>query len=513
MKGASERHDADTRHAARSGAVQALTVIVQSVIFLNQLLFAHLFGQAIYGGYVTMMAAIQIATRGGAAGADKSMLRYVAAARAAGDEEGVRRALGTGLRMCLAVAGTFSLMIFLGAEPLMGAWERLRAALGHVAAGEQALGPAFRAMAPVPLLWATMWVLIQASLAARVTRANFWVRGLFEPVSLMVAGVVAWWLGAGLRGLALAQSVAAAATLLLAVLIVRGVFSPAERRQVLSAPRVKGFTGFSAYIGLAEMLNAILQQVHVLIVTTFAGFEAAAIYGAAELITRVVANMRYAFDSIVAGMMAEALQLGDRERMKHHLRLTTRWVITAAVPVSGIVIALRTELLVSLFKPSFAVGATALLVLTVALLANSCLGLAGWALVAGGRSQLLLLNNALGVAANVTCGLLLTPRYGLVGATVGVLVSILIVQGAAIIEVAAWQRIHPFAAALWKPLVAGGAAFVAMTLLRGLLPVGWMRLAGVIATGVVIYGGALLAFGLPPEEQRIFDRVKAKLRG
>jgi O-antigen/teichoic acid export membrane protein len=510
---ASERHEADIRHAARSGAVQALTVLAQGVIALTQIAFNRLFGDTIYGAYRTVMAAIEMAARGGAAGADKSMLRYVAAARAAGDEEGVRRALGTGLRLCLAVSGTFSLLIFLGADPLIHAWLRLRAAMGGSVAGEEARAPAFRALAPVPMLWASLWVLIQASLAARVTRANFWVRGLFEPTALLVAGVAAWYLGTGLRGLAVAQSLAAVATVLLALTLVRGVFRPAERRRVLSAPGVRGFARFSAYMGLAELMNATLQQVHILIVSTFVGLEATAVYGAAELITRIVANMRYAFDSIIAGMMSESLQLGERDRLQHNLRMVTRWVTTTAVPLAAIVISLRTELLVGIFsKPSYAAGATALAVLTLAHLCNAILGLTGWALVAGGRSSLVLLNNFLGVVFNVAAGLFFTPRYGLVGATIGVFGSMLIVQGTAIIEVAIWQRVHPFAPALLKPLLAGALSFATMTVLHRVVPPGWVRVTAVVVAGVLVYGGVLLALGLPPEEKRIAERLTARLR-
>jgi len=474
--------------------------------------FAKIFGDAIYGAYRAAMALVEIAARGGAGGADKAMLRYVAAARASGDEDGVRRALGTGLRHCLVVSGTLSLIIFLGAEPLIAAWLRLQAALGKPPPGAESLVPALRALAPVPLLWATLWVLIQASLAARVTRANFWVRGLFEPLALLVAGVTAYWLGGRLQALAVAQSLAAVSTLLLAIVLVRGVFRPAERRRVLSAPRIPGFRGFAAYLGLAELLNAILQQVHILIVATFAGVEANAIYSCAELITRVVANMRYAFDSIVAGMMSEALQLGARDRLQHNLRLTTRWVITVAVPIAAAVIALRRELLMTIFRPSYASGASALLVLTLAHLANAGLGLTGWVLVAGGRSKLLLLNNFLGVLFNIAAGLYFTPRYGLVGATFGVLGSVLIVQGAAIIEVAAWQKVHPFAPALCKPVAAGAIAFAVMMLLQRVLPFGWIRLAGVMIAGVISYGVTLLALGLPPEEKKMFERALSRLR-
>jgi O-antigen/teichoic acid export membrane protein len=262
------------------------------------------------------------------------------------------------------------------------------------------------------------------------------------------------------------------------------------------------------------LTNAAYQQVHILIVASFAGLKATAIYTAAELITRVVANMRYAFDSIVAGMMAESLHLGERDRLQHNLRLVTRWVVTAAVPLAAIVIALRTELLVGLFKnQSYATGAAAMSVLALAHLANAGLGLTGWALVAGGRSNLVLLNNVLGLIFNVAAGLYFTPRYGLVGATIGVLGSVLVVTGAAIIEVAAWQRIHPFAPALLKPVGAGLASFAVMTLLHPLLPAGWMGVTAVVAAGVVSYGGLLVALGLPPEEKRIFQRISARFTG
>jgi O-antigen/teichoic acid export membrane protein len=281
---------------------------------------------------------------------------------------------------------------------------------------------------------------------------------------------------------------------------------------VLTAPTVPGFARFSIYMGLAELTNSILQQAHILIVATFAGLEATAIYAAAEFITRVVANIRYAFDSIVTGMMAESLHLGEHDRLEANLRLVTRWVVTVAIPLAGIVIALRYELLVGLFQPAYAAGAAALTMLALAHLANAAFGLTGWALVAGGRSNLVLLNNVLGLVFNVVAGLYFTPRYGLVGATFGVLGSVLIVTGLAIVEVAAWQRIHPFSTRLLKPLGAGLASFVVMTLIHRVLPPGWVRVTGVLVASVVSYGGLLVAMGLPPEEKRMFDRITARLR-
>jgi O-antigen/teichoic acid export membrane protein len=471
---------------------------VQAVMFLTQALFARLYGEVIYGGYQLLTGVIDMCARGGAVGAPSSMLRYVAAARTTGDEEGVRRALGSGLRLALAGGAVVGLGLALG----LGAY---LPKVGPFTA------PALRLMVPAPIFAACVLVLIQATLAARVTRANFWVRGVFEPLAVLLAGVAAWTLGSGLRGLAVAYTSAEAATLCVALIVAGRVFRPAERRAVLSAPAVPGLVRFALPLGAADLLNAILQNADLVIVGSLAGPGALAIYGASEKITRVVANMRYAFDSIVAGMMAETLQLGDRARAQASLRLVTRWVVTGAAPVAGAVMIIRTDLL-QFWGAPFTAGASALLVLTMSHFANATLGLTGWALVAGGRSRLVLLNNVAGVAFNIVAGILLTARFGLVGTAFAVLGTALIVQGMAVIEVGLWLRIHPFSPALGKPVIAAAVAFVAERAVHAVVPWVVLRIAAVIVVGLIVYGTALVAMGLPPEERRLFDRLRARSR-
>jgi O-antigen/teichoic acid export membrane protein len=201
------------------------------------------------------------------------------------------------------------------------------------------------------------------------------------------------------------------------------------------------------------------------------------------------------------------LQLDERARAQTSLRLVTRWVITVSAPIAGAVIVLREDLLLTMLGPSYVTGAVALLVLTVSGFVNACLGLTGWALVAGGRSRLVLLNNIVAVAFNIVAGILLTRRFGLLGTATAVLGSALIVQGMAVIEVGLWLRIHPFSLALLKPAVAVLVAFAAESAVHALVPHAGLRIAGVIATGLIVYGATLVALGLPPEERRLFDRV------
>jgi O-antigen/teichoic acid export membrane protein len=492
--------DHDARHAARSGAVQVLTILAQGLLAATQVVFARLYGKPIYGSYLSALAVLEVLYRGGTGGADKAMLRYVAAARASNDPAGVRSAIGTGLRLNLLVAGVFGVGLVIAA-PWIAA-----------AVGERGLTPALRVLAPLPLLIGALWILIQASLAARTTRANFWVRGLAEPSLLLAGGVVAWTLGAGLLGLTAAHLLAAAATLILAIVVVRRVLRPEETAGVLRAPALPGFAAFSLPIAGSEMLNAVLQRADILILTTLRGVEAAALFGAGELMTRAIANIRYAFDSIVAGVLSETLQLGDLERLKYNLRLATRWVVSVAAPIAVTIVVLRKELLGVLFGSAYLSAATAVIALAASHFVNAALGLTGWVLVVAGSSRLVLLNNLISAAFNVPMAYLLIRHFGVAGAGVAALATTLLLQALILGEVAALKRVHPLSLALVKPLVAAAIAVGVEVAVRAALPAVWGRSAVVIAGGALAYGVALIALGLPPEERQLFDRIVKRRR-
>jgi O-antigen/teichoic acid export membrane protein len=471
-----------------------LTILAQALLAATQVVFARLYGKPIYGAYLSALAVLEVLYRGGTGGADKAMLRYVAAARAANDGAAVHSAIGTGLRLNLLVAGSFGLALLIAAP-----W--IAAALGQTG-----MAPALRVLAPLPLVIGALWILIQASLAARTTRANFWVRGLAEPTLLLAAGVTAWTLGAGLRGLAAAHLLAASLTLLLAIVVVRRVLRPEETAELARAPGLPGFARFSLPIAGSEMLNAIVQRADILILTSLRGVEAAALFGAAELMTRAIANIRYAFDSIVAGVLSETLQLNDAERLKYNLRLATRWVVSVAAPIAVTLVVLRRELLGLLFGPAYVSGAAALIALAGSQFASAALGLTGWVLVVAGASRLVLLNNLISAAFNVPVAYLLIARFGVAGAAVSALATVLLLQGLILAEVAALKHVHPLSPGLLKPLAAAALAGAAELAARAALPAVWARAAAVIAAGGLVYGAALLALGLPPEEREIFRR-------
>jgi len=488
----------DAAHAARSGAVQILTIAAQALITVTHVLLARLFGRAVFGGYQACLAILEVLTRGGTGGADKGMLRYIAGFRARGQPDLARSALGTGLRLCLGVASAAALLLLVLAGPL--------ASLSH----DPALANGLRVLAPVTILTGTMWVLVQASLAAKTTRANFIVRGVGEPTLLLAAGLLAALAGRSLAHLALAHVIAAAVTLGLAVIVVGRVFGPGELRRALAAPRLPGFAHFSIPLGLADLTNAILQRADIVLLTIFVGPRATAVYAAAEFVTRVTANARYAFDSVAAPMFSEAIHLGDRQRLQDNLLMITRWVTLAAAPIAVTVVSLRRELL-ALYGPGFQEGTTALSLLAMGHLVNAIMGLSGWILTVSGRSRTILVNNIIAATANVLMGLTLIPRFGLVGTAIAALGSVTLVNLLVVVEVWRWQRVHQLSLSIAKPLVAAGATLAVEFAIGHLLDNVALRIVATVLVGLASYLAALFALGLSPDDRRLLGKLRARI--
>jgi O-antigen/teichoic acid export membrane protein len=495
-----EQKARDATHAARSGVLQLLSAVGQGLTPITHILIARLFGTATFGAYQASVAVVDVLARAGTAGGVGGEHRFIAAHRAAGDEALARRALGTGIRLSVLVSGIIALALGLLAPVLSRLWQ------------EPSLAATLPIMAPAVLLSASTLVLLAATLGAKVARINLYVRGIGEPLLLLLTAVAAWRFGGGLRNLAVAHVTASGLITALALAGCARVFGGAYLRAAVTSSRHPGFLRFVLPLGASDMMSAILQRADTFIVATFAGFDALAVYSAAEFFTRVIANPRYLFDHIIAPVIAEALHMRDRARVRYNLALVTRWVITASAPIAVTIIVLRAEIL-GLYGGAFVVGTKALVVLALAHFVTACLGLTPYVLVMAGRSRLLLVNTVAAAILNVALGVVLVPRLGIFGAAIAVLASVTSFQVALTIQTWLLERVHPFSFRLLKPLAAALVTLAAETALHLFVPDRAARIALVIAGGAVAYAAALLAFGLGPEERGLLRRLVGRLRG
>ncbi|HEX4405476.1 MAG TPA: polysaccharide biosynthesis C-terminal domain-containing protein, partial [Polyangia bacterium] len=313
---------------------------------------------------------------------------------------------------------------------------------------------------------------------------------------------VVWFFRRDVLGAAAAHGTSTLVLMTLSWIGASAVLGRGRLREALRAPGHRGLIRFALPLGASEFMNGILQRASVFILSAYAGAASVAVYAASEELGRSVAAMRYAFDSVAAPMMSEALARGDRERLRYNLALMTRWVASASAPIALTLLALRGPLL-WLYGPAYASGVTAMGLLVCGHLINGVLGLTGYVIVMSGRSGLFFWDNLSAAVVNLVLSFLLIPRYGVTGAALASLISVGCVRGLVVVQVWRLERVHPFDRALAKPFIAAGCAFLGELAVRAIPVAPKLRVALVVVAGLAIYPAVLLALR-PGEEERRF---------
>jgi len=106
----------------------------------------------------------------------------------------------------------------------------------------------------------------------------------------------------------------------------------------------------------------------------------------------------------------------------------------------------------------------------------------------------------------------LIPRFGMMGASIAVLSSVVLSGLLVLVEIRILHGIYPFALPTLKPFVAGAVALGVQLALGAHIDRVALRVPLVIVAGLVCYLGALALLGLPPEDRRLAAGLWARLR-
>jgi O-antigen/teichoic acid export membrane protein len=140
-----------------------------------------------------------------------------------------------------------------------------------------------------------------------------------------------------------------------------------------------------------------------------------------------------------------------------------------------------------LFGHAFGAGAVALSLLCLSELIDMGTGNITLVLLMGGRSKWNLINIVLGLITTVTLDLWLIPPFGLVGAAIGAGTATIVINAAAVVEVAAFMKMKPFGPGYWYVVGLSAASFVGVGLIA--LATGLRGPIALCAT--VVLGGGL----------------------
>jgi O-antigen/teichoic acid export membrane protein len=381
-------------------------------------------------------------------GTQTGLVYWPARLRATGHEHLLGACLRIGLTPVLVLALVLGCAMWLGAPAIarLTAGDSPHVIAAHITG--------LRVLAVFLPLQALTDALLTATRGYRVIRPTVTLdRVLRSTLQLLCVGAVGaatLWTTATLPAFALAWAAPYLPVTVLAAVALRRIYL-AGRPERVPAPRSeqrrlrRDFWRFTGPRALASVAQLALQRVDVLLVAALGGLAAAAIYAVAGRFVVLIQFANQGLSQSVQPRLAEALATGDRATANRLYQTTTGWLVLVTWPINFLVILLAPVYL-GLFGAEYRDGAAVVVVLACAMLVATGCGMVDMVLAMAGRTLWNLVNVLIALGVTIVLDVLLIPRFGALGAAVGLACAVVANNLLPLVQVGRTARLHPFGA-------------------------------------------------------------------
>lgn len=275
-------------------------------------------------------------------------------------------------------------------------------------------------------------------------------------------------------------------------------------------PVKRTLINYSAPLALAGIVTTMLGQLDYLLIGYFLESDSVAVYRVAyELGTGLIIVLT-AVTPIFKPMIAEVI--GDSQQIMFRYQLATRWIIILTFPVFVTLVLAPRIYLQLLFTPEFSGGWPVVSILAVGYLINAVSGPEGMILEGLGYTRVTFLNSLLMISINAGLGILLIPRFGIVGAAIATAASVGLSASAGVIEVWYFEGLHPYNLSTIKLILCGGFLYLIFLPLVRFSPSDLLvAIILPVLTPIVYLALVRLAGGFVSEDQRVAEILDQKL--
>lgn len=426
-------------------------------------LVARLLGPVALGVYSVAWSTTDIISKIGVLGLDNAIITFIARSEAVGDRTRSRTlfriavVLGVAQSIITAVIVVFALRFFnnrLHVQPQMAS----------------ALVLVLCAMPGLALYRISTAV----SRGMKVMQHDIYSRGITEPIVTTLAFLLAVTVGFKESSPEVAAVVGSAASGLIALWLASTLFRHVPVQTDVSPFReARALVAYAAPISIYQLINTLISRLDLILLGYFVGRAPgvtlatvgvySAVIGTANGLRRVNQTFNPIFAPVVAGMTAK----GDHQIAAATYARLAQWMLWILLPCVA-VLSLAGSTILLIYGPAFWQGGRWLGIVALASATNAFVSL-GETVIMVQRPHLNLLHSAITCVVAFAGLLWLIPRFGPLGAAVGILLPY-IVQG--ILRYATLRWVFH-----WKdswsdirsPMIAAGIAIVPALICRGFL--------------------------------------------
>lgn len=493
----------DVRTVVKGGAVQVVGQFSQrGLSFLFQLVAANLLGQAAYGLYRQVSQVLTIAGQLGLAGFNYASMRWIARARAAGQAGGVKGAARVGASGAIVASVIVVVALFVLAD-------KLGTSFGDSPEGEDDFARLFRIGAPYVPLFALLQVFRYCTQGYKTMVPSVTAGNIVQPVIRFVLGVALLLAGLEVAGAITSLTVSMGISAVVAFWFFRRMLSE-EERVAPTVTQVGPMVRFALPQAGASLLGIQTLGLGIILIGLLENNAAAGAFGIALSLQGPANVFLGGIVNIWAPIVSDLHEKGEIARLDSLYKTINRWIATFSFPVAAAII-VEADLFTRLFGEGRNPDPTAAVaILAIGNIFYTGTGPTGYVISMTGRPFVNFINSAVAVALYIGFGLLLVPEHGLVGMA-WVDAGVTAVVNLARVVQAKWLvGVQPFGRSFYKPVVAtlaGVAVLVPWSLFADEKVL--LEVVG-IAVGGLVYVALLKVFGLDPEEEHVWRRIRKR---
>ena len=196
-------------------------------------------------------------------------------------------------------------------------------------------------------------------------------------------------------------------------------------------------------MALSAIAYFIMQSVDIIILTAYEGFESIAYYSVAVKLATVTALALMSVNIVIAPKIAEIYSTNDFEKLNKLINDSARIIFVISIPVL-IILFVFSDFMLGLFGENYVLAREALLLLLGGQFFSSLCGPGAVYLNMTGKQKKLNTILILGLGINVILNLVLIPAYGIEGAAVATLISMIFWNSLIVAVIYSTDRIKIF---------------------------------------------------------------------
>ena len=493
----------DVATVAKGGLIQIVGQIThRSLAFFFTVIAARSLGPAGFGLYQVIVQLLEFLSQLGLLGFNYAAMRFIARARVIGDVGAVKGTIRVSLISSAITSGVIVVTILAAANPIADAF-----------GGSNAEQDRFAFLLRIGILFVPSFACMQiyryATQAYKTMAPSVWVGNVLQPSVRLVTVIALLIGGLGVTAAVASDVVSMCVAAIASIFVFRRVLTDSERAAEPKAA-ARPIIRFALPQSGAVLLGIQTLGLGVILLGLMSTNEQAGLFaialalqGPADLTLSGVAN-------IWAPMVTDLYDQGAIERLDSLYKTITRWIATAAIPVSAAMV-IEADLFAEILGGEKAVDAAPIVaILAVGNVFYTCTGTAASVLSMTGRPGVNFFDSLVAVAIYVLLGWIVIPDHGAIGMAWVHSIVTATLNLTRVVQAKVLVGVQPFGRSLYKPIVGTIAGVATVALWKLLTPDSIPFSVAGLTFGAGVYLALLRVFGVDTEERYVWTLLKGR---